>query len=308
MSNIDRFVLVRFEDRDTGEIFEIQDLKITFQVEKQISTEPNVARIQIYNLADETQAKINFKQSVLALEFGKRVDLIAGYKGQEKVIFTGVIVAAITRKEGPLFITDINVRNIFYELVGKKINIAVSKGELKYKIVLKILDSIGATVERSSILPMRERLKNEQGEDSKYKTNTTLFGTAQTIIQEINNGLIDRLLIHFDDIGVNFNPLGVALDIPAIVYSPTTGLIGTPEPNEVGIDFKVELDPDMRLNAPIIINSVTVRAIIESDVSGEGTGRYVAKKVIHNGSNRADGPFETSTSAIYESLRIKATA
>ena len=82
----DRSVILEFEDRVTGEKFRITDNKIDFQVEKQISTEPNPAFIDIYNLSDETSERIKFRKEILQARFGKTIKIIAGYRGREKKI------------------------------------------------------------------------------------------------------------------------------------------------------------------------------------------------------------------------------
>lgn len=311
MNLFDRVIRIEFENRDTGEKFFVGNSpesskgpktafnevnKITFQVEKQISTEPNVAFVEIFNLSDSTRAKINFRQDVRVLKFGNKINIVAGYRGEEKRIFSGVIVAANSPKEGPTFVTRINARNIFYELMSQKIVKTAAKGELRSSFIIKILEDIGATLADGSEQFIKERLG-----DSKFKDATTYVSSAASVINDINSNLVDRINIYFDDVGVNFNPLGVALDIPVIEYSQKNGLIGTPEINEVGADFKILLDASMKLNSPVKLDSVTIRAI------NPGM-KYVVKKVIHVGSNRADDVFETRCQAIYEILKLQAVS
>lgn len=296
----DRVIKIVVEDRTNGERFTIGNLdplyegnKISFQVEKQISTEPNVAFVELYNLADSTRSNINYKQSLLSLEFGNKIEVIAGYRGQEKRIFSGVIVFANSPRQSNTFVTRINARNIFYELTAKKISRTVSKNQRKDDFVISVLKDIGATIQSDSIKTIRDKLQG-----AKFADSTLFFGTAQNIINEISENLIDRIDIYFDDIGVNFNPLGVPLDIPTIEYSKNNGLLETPEITETGVDFKVALDPNLRINSPIKLDSETIRAINPG-------GKYVVKKVIHVGTNRADDVFETRAQAIYESLKLQ---
>lgn len=299
-----RSIKLEFEDRETGERFDIENvdpnsgegIKITFQVEKQISTEPNVAFVEVWNLSDSTRQKINFREDVKSLKFGAKVNLIAGYSGQERRIFTGVIVRATSSKEGPLYVTRINLRNIFYELMSEKINLTASKGQSKANFILKILESIGATLESGS-----EGFINDRLQGATFSDSTTFFGPASQVINEINEGLIDRIGIYFDDIGVNFNPLGVALDIPVVEYSKFSGLVGVPEINPRGADFKVLLDPTLRINAPVKIDSETIRAVNPG-------GKYVVRKIIHVGSNRADEVFETRCQGVYEELKLQSVS
>lgn len=304
MKLFDRVVRVDFENRTTGEKFTIENtsrsnegVKISFQVEKQISMEPNVAYIEIYNLNNNTREKINFKQDVFNNNFGPKIDLYAGYRGADKKIFSGLVVYANSPKDdGTTFVTRIVARNVFYELMAKKINKTASRNEPRYSFILGLMNSIGANVSSRSSRELREALKDETGADSKFKTSTVFLGTANEIINQINGTLTGRMEIYFDDIGVNFNPLGVPIDEPEIVYDQYSGLIGIPEITETGANFKVLLDPNIKVNSRIRVKSDVLSSI-------KPDGKYVTKKVIHTGSSRADDVFETRIEAIYEEYK-----
>ncbi len=293
--NFNRSVIIKFEDRKTGENFEVKGVKITFNVEKQISTEPNVANIEMYNLPNTISSKINFRRDIDKRDFGGKVTIWAGYKTREKTIFTGVIVGAITIKSGTEFITTVSARNIFYVLREKKIEKTVAAGDKKWEVIVSILKGIGATIEERSIEFIKKRLVGKDKKPAVYKKAYTFFGTAGDMIENINAGLLDRIAIYFDDAGVSFNPIGVTIDMPEIKYSPNTGLIGTPEPTERGVNFKTQLDPDLIVNAPIRLTSKTIQAIKSKD-----GGLYVSRSIRHDGSNRSDGPWESNVVAVYK--------
>jgi hypothetical protein len=266
-----------------------EPIKITFQVDKQLSTEPNRAFIEIYNLADSTAARINFRKPILEFNFGRKVDLFAGYQDRAKKIFSGVVISAITSREGPVKITRIEARNIFYELMQLPITRTFAVGELKQNAVLSILGDIGATIEGKAKAKLIERLAGEV-----FKDTLTIKGTAYNVINQINRGLLGVVNVYFDDIGASFNPIGIPLDEPPTIYDATLGqIIGTPEPTEIGANFVVPLDNDLRLSSPVILLSDTIQAFFAS-------GRFVVKTATHVGSNRADGPFQTRASAVFD--------
>ena len=127
-----RNVRVVFTNRDDpGDVVTIEDpkiigaepLKIDFQVEKQLSTEPNRADVDIYNLSDDSASKINFRKPLLEFKYGRKVEIFADYEGRDKKIFpglvitkifTGVVIAANTSREGNIKITRIECINIIY--------------------------------------------------------------------------------------------------------------------------------------------------------------------------------------------------
>lgn len=287
----DRSVIVEFEDRDTLDKFNVTDNKVDFQVEKQISTEPNQAFIDIYNLSRDTAEKINFRKVINQVKFGKTVKIKAGYRDREKKIYQGIIIGANTLREGVNRITRIECRNIVYELFARKINRIAAKGEFKARFIVDVIvNDVEARLPADSQLFIAETLGNER-----FKETTTFFGSAKQVINKLTKGLLSKITIAFDDSGVIFNPLGVALKGLDVVYTPRTGLIGTPQPTETGVDFKVFLDNELRMNQPVFLQSDTVRALNDGQ-------RYVVKKVIHAGINRAEGSWESRVEAIFPLL------
>lgn len=56
-----RVIELEIEDRDSKEITKIGNLKIDINVQKQVSTEPSVAYVEIYNLSKNLRDKIHFR-------------------------------------------------------------------------------------------------------------------------------------------------------------------------------------------------------------------------------------------------------
>lgn len=292
-----REVSVKFTDRDNpADVVIIEDpkipgkepIKIDFQVEKQVSTEPNRADITIWNLSDDTAAKINFRKPILEFKYGRKIDLFAGYEGRSRRIFSGVVIAAITSREGKLKITRIECRNIFYELMQLPISKTFAKGQLKSDAVLEILKDIDATIDGKARGVLISRMAGLV-----FKTETTFKGTAYNVINEINRGLLGVVNIYFDDIAASFNPVGVPLDEPATFYDQYSGLIGAPKPTQIGADFVIQLDNELKISSPVIIASDTIRAFFSS-------GRFVVKRISHAGTNRADGDFESRVVSVFD--------
>lgn len=294
----DRDVTVKIINREVpSDIITIENprikgkepIYIDFQVEKQVSTEPNKADINIYNLSDDTAAKINFRRPILSFNFGKKIELYAGYLGRSKKIFSGVITSAITSRNGNTKITRIECRNIFYELMQLPINETFAAGQSKEKAVLKILNSIGATVDAQAKTTLRQRLAGQV-----FKEKVTYSKkTAYNVIEEINKNFFSFINIYFDDIGVSFNPIGLPLDQAPIFYSQENGLLGTPKPHEKGTEFTVLLDNDLKMSAPVTIASDTIRAFFQ-------TGNFVVRRIIHAGTNRSDGVFESRADSVFD--------
>lgn len=77
---------------NTPNALKITDLRILFNLEKDIFGLPNIGKVSIYNLSPASRAKIENEYIKLIL--------IAGYKGNEKVLFTGDILYIYHRRDG----------------------------------------------------------------------------------------------------------------------------------------------------------------------------------------------------------------
>ena len=304
-----REVSVKFTDqKNDADVVTIEDpkisgrepVKIDFHVEKQVSTEPNRADIILWNLNNDTAAKINFRKPILEFKYGRKVDLFAGYEGRSRRIFSGVVIAAITSREGRFKITRVECRNIFYELMQLPVqkvavgNPELNKGARKADFILDILDKIGATIDNKATELLINRLKTKDEPDgATFKETTNFKGTAYNVINEINRGLLGVVNIYFDDIAASFNPVGVPLVEPPVIYDKTNGLLGSPKPTQIGADFVVQLDNELKISSPVLLRSDTIESFFPD-------GRFVVKRVTHAGTNRADGDFESRVVSVFD--------
>ena len=79
------------------------EIKFYFEVEKTRKSDPNVAKVQIYNLAEETRNDLEKR--------GYHVAISAGYIGRSKTLFEGDITKAQSHYQAPDWITDVEVRD-----------------------------------------------------------------------------------------------------------------------------------------------------------------------------------------------------
>ena len=294
----DDVVVIGTPDPSVGEqvpkIIGAEPLKIDFQAAKQLSTEHNRADIDISNLSDDSASKINFRKPTLAFRFGRKVEIFAGYEGRIKKVFSGVVISAITSREAAIKVTRIECRNIFYELMQLPINRSFAKGLLKSEAILSIIKDIGAVITPQGRNTLNSRLSGQV-----FKDPTNFLGTAWNVINQINRGLTSSVVISFDDVATSFNPVGIPLDEPPTIYDQSTGLLGTPQPTEIGADFKIMLDPDLKISSPVLLLSDTIQAFFGAGTEFTTTGRFVVKQIVHSGTNRADGVFESRVISVF---------
>jgi hypothetical protein len=90
----------------------LQGFRISFEVDKNITSEPNKATVHIYNLSEETRKSISSK--------GLWLELTAGYVDNLSLVYAGAIATTNIRKENADIVTHIvcrtdwNLKNIIY--------------------------------------------------------------------------------------------------------------------------------------------------------------------------------------------------
>lgn len=277
---------------------------ITFQIEKQVSSEPNSAYIDVYNIASKAGI-LDFRFDPNGIHFGAQVTVNAGYIGEGLTqLFTGVITNANTFKAPPNYITRMEIRNIYFELMKRRVKIKVDKGFPKYAAVLKCINQIGGDVSEESKVFIAQKLAG-----AVYEKPEVIEDTAENFLSRISATFPKRIVIYWDDAGVAFNPVGIANKTrPIKTVSIANGLIGTPQVLQTGYSFEKRVDGSFRINDRVIIQSETVQ---RAQLASGGATQFnifqgpsnranytVVKKIIHSGDNRS-GDFKTSMETVF---------
>lgn len=289
---------------------------IKFQVEKQVSSEPNSAFLEIYNLSEEHSAALDFKFDAFAVNFGAQVVIKGGYldSGIPRQMYSGVIVEALTTFEAPHYVTRIQCRNIYYELMRRPVTYQVAAEQLKADAILAIIQQAGGFIESGQETAIRTQLNG-----AKYDEDEIIEGTLDSVLTQFSKGLPRRIVVFWDDAGVSFDPLGKPSEgRPLKIVSELNGLIGVPKASSSGIAYETTLDPTYRINDPVqIISGATGRLALAASrtvtTSTDGalgvvfSGITVVSKMIHSGDNR-EGDFKTSVETKFIEVIQQATA
>lgn len=285
---------------------------IKFQVEKQVSSEPNGAYLELYNLNDEHSGAIDFVYDPYAIRFGPRVTIKGGYTdGTINQMYSGVVVQALTTFEPPNYVTRVECRNIYYELMSRSVDYQVAAGATKADAILSIIKQVGGVIESGQELSIRNLLSG-----AKYDESERIQGTLDQIVTQFSKGLPRRIIVYWDDAGVSFDPLGKPSSGRATKeISEASGLIGSPKVTTSGIEYETLLDASYRVNDPVVISSYTTDRLkaasggpLLQTVSQTGIPtkierqeKYVVSKIIHSGDNR-EGDFKTSVTTKFIDL------
>ncbi|MFT8350024.1 phage protein [Clostridium saccharoperbutylacetonicum] len=229
----------------SGNGIDVSELHCTFKIVKTIQMQPNTSEIVIYNLTSKTENAI--------MMTGTRVTVEVGYEGSQQfgLIFDGDILQTIREREnGNTFKFTIialdSDRAINFDIA----NYSLARGQTARDIVDHIANKGENPVDIGSI--------SEKLQGQKLTRGKVMFGKTSDYIRQIaksydlqyymDNGELN--LIHLDDL-----PKDEIFEL-----NPSSGLIGTPQQTDFGINGQCLLNPMIKLNTLIHVNNNLVRA------------------------------------------------
>jgi hypothetical protein len=240
---------------------------ISFDVKHSSEASPNEARITIYNMHADTQAKV--------LQEGKRIELHAGYwpaNGERYVgiIFKGQIRKTTTWVEGGTeVVTAIECGDgddgFAHSRVRKR-----TKGRQTHR---QTGDDIVAAFHQHGITPGRIEIP-----DYTEKRPRTIDRAARNELNDIARQHDLRWSIQ--DGVLNVTSRDHALNDRPVILSPDTGLLDSPKRSEHGVDVKTLMLPDLRpgqtfrLENPYVANPLSGEEymILEITFAGDNFG------------------------------------
>lgn len=232
----------------------IENLQISFSIEKTITDEPNNAKIEIYNLNADNRNALTKK------EFNKAI-LKVGYGDDNRLIFAGDINKAYTTRQDLDFITTLECGDGQSDYTKAKIYASLRAGAKDSDIVnicLKEMSSKKGGIE----LP----------KDRALPRCKVLAGNIRDYLKKVaSNNNADW---HILDGNLNILPKNKVLNLnESFVLDQASGLINTPEITDDGVKLTCLLNPKINIGS-----LVRVRSILN-----EYDGDYKVQKLTHNG-------------------------
>ncbi|MBQ3476973.1 MAG: SH3 domain-containing protein [Clostridia bacterium] len=261
-----------------GNALDVSDLRCVFLCEKSLNDTPNYSQITIYNMNQQT---------ISSIKAGDRVVLEAGYEGGNYgMIFTGDIVQPMVHRESS---TDIALTLIVQDgdvylnsaFTAKTLSKASTQGDV-------ITACMTEDVARGAITGDLPKTKMVRGK--------VLFGKSAKYLRKVaanSNGQF-----YIEDGKVNIVAAKDYSSSQAVELNPMTGLIGMPEQTDDGVKGQCLINPSIKLNTLIYINSklVTPKQVAEGEtkytaVNADGVYRIV--KLTVEGDTHGDSWYMT---------------
>jgi len=241
------------------------DLKISFDVEKTVSGEPNEASIRIWNLNDSSRNTINEELTLITLEAGYL------FEGSRGVIFTGFVRDVTHERIDTDIVTTIEAGD--GDKAARRSYIAKT-----YAAGTAILDVIKAIQSEMDDVALGEVILPEGIGD--LKRSLSFMAPPQRCLNEL--GRTYGFYWSIQNGALEIIP-GDGFMSDTVDITPTTGLIGVPSITDSGIIIRSLMNAQIRPGRKINVQSGTTSR------AGQD-GEYRVSSVAYFGDNR-DGDF-----------------
>ena len=234
---------------------DVSQLRITFTCIKSTTEKPNFSQVVVYNLNQQTIASI---------KAGDTVVLEAGYEGGNfGMIFTGQIVQPYTMKEDG---TDVALVLIIQD-GDEYLNSAFTAETVAINSTPK--DILGICSKGSDGLGTISKDLPK----TKLPRGKVLFGSSASYVSKIAKSSHSQFYV--EDGKVNIVAAPDYDSKTAVELNPDTGLIGIPSQTDDGVSGQCLINPSIKLNTLLYINSRLVTAKAAS-LGQDGTVQQTA--------------------------------
>lgn len=220
---------------------DLSELRIKFSVKRSDTMTPNVADIRVYNLEEQTALRIR-------KEFTK-VILQAGYEGNFGVIFQGNIKQVILGRE--------SATDTFIDIVAgdgdRAYNFAIVNTTLAAGSTQ--LDQVTAA---SSAMADKGTTLGHLGEmpTEKLPRGKVMYGNAREFLRDVAQSTNKNWSIQ--DEKITFIAQKAYLPGERVVLTSKTGMIGTPNQTNEGVNVKCLLNPMIKIGGRIQIDNASI--------------------------------------------------
>ena len=241
MISFGRLVTVQLgAEGDTGR--DLTGLRVRFEVRMNDGSTPNSAKIEVTNPAPDTIA--------LAQQDGAVVRLLVGYSsdgGVARLIFHGEPIPGgiEERREAVDRVLVIEAQDGRTAYTGTYLDVSYSSEQTAAQVFHVVADEIGIPIGRFDL-----------GDDERFPYGRVLSGPARTILDDLC-GMVGRQWTIRDGT-LQVWETGTTTGEDAILFTPTTGLIGSPTKTDEGVEIKALINPSLRPGRAFRVESALV--------------------------------------------------
>lgn len=247
---------------------DISKLRFKFTVEKSLTETTNKAKIEIYNLSEQTRADISSRSFLI---------LKAGYKEDSglETLFSGDVSRVLHSKEPPNVVTHIESNDGADVMQSTYISLSYKEGVSALSVLRAIAGKMGIPLQLSTRLS-----------DTTYVGSFAYTGTAKEALTRVSKKLSASWSIQNGVLQVVLR--GDSMPAPAVRLSSATGLVKSPERVK---DTKTSIDSNSGKPSYKIRSLLIPRISPGSTVYVESLGLtrfFVVESVKHVGDTHDD--------------------
>ena len=224
-------------------------LKVTFDITKSLSKDPNTCDIQVYNLS--------LPNRIATQENRPEASIIAGYVGATSILFSGTLEFGSTSKEGTDYVTSLQALDGTNRTKSKRINKSL-RGPVRAGEVLRVAarelglkpGNLKKAIKRGSV----------RGELRGYDTGIVLSGRADRVLDSVCKSM--GYFYSIQDGQLVLLTKDSFIGSTAALISRETGMVGSPEPGDGGyVDVRSLIRPDLLPGHRVRIESNLVNGL-----------------------------------------------
>lgn len=206
--NRDYRLLVGHKGQNGVEI--VPPMRITFDINKDTSKDPNTIQIRVWNLAKDTRDAIEEPDAVAAL--------YAGYADEDGALLTayGTVIDAWTYFDGPDVVTELTVLDGYAEIRDTVVSLGYGPGVKASTIARDLARQMGLRLNMADDVP-----------DRVWQNGYSYYGAARVALHKIVHGTGLEWSIQNGELQI-IPRLGTTTR-QAFVLAADSGLIGYPE-------------------------------------------------------------------------------
>lgn len=244
----------------TGQGVNLSELRFTFDIKNGDTECPNTATIRVYNLKKDTRQKIINEFDTVSLQ--------AGYQGNIGIIFRGTIKQFVAGNENNVT-SFLEIRaadgdpNYNFGLFGSNgQGVTLASGWTSANILDHVVSAFGLPADTNA----RDVTARSGGVNLTQVRGKVLFGLARA--QASNLAATANARFSIQNGVVTFVPLTGYLPGQAVQLNSLTGMVGTPETTDNGIQVTCLLNPLIKIGGQIQINNKDITQTIIKDRVG----------------------------------------
>jgi hypothetical protein len=226
---------------NSGNGLDLSNLRIKFVVKRSDTMTPNIADIRVYNLEENTALQIR-------KEFTKVV-LQAGYDSNFGVIFQGNIKQVILGRESATdtfidIIAGDGDRAYNFSIVNATLAAGSTQAD-QINTAVNSMNAKGVTAGNLGTPPVNQLPRGK-----------VMWGNSRDYLRDAANTAGSTWSIQ--DEKVTFVPKGSYLPGERVVLTSKTGMIGTPQQTNEGVNVKCLINPNIKIGGRIQIDNASI--------------------------------------------------